>query len=245
MARFAIATFGAPEGGPYRGPTLPSYQGLCGRIRLLAVLSSVQQRPPAPAQERLPSKFPCDELLGSKPNTTWLSLLLSGRFQTLAALSSSSEMGQERTYQPPLSMLVSGCLGAGRVAGLGCWARLRFRLLQVEAHVHLAVHRCRGGEMHRAPAFACRCADIACQGRSDSGRRQDACRAARPAPVPGGSEPHRSRRRICRYGLQCRRAVAERGSSLLGRPPEYSTARSTRRRASSSRPRTKQARAKA
>jgi hypothetical protein len=47
-----------------------------------------------------------------------------------------------------LSMLMSGCLGAREVAGLGFWARLRFRLLQVEAHVHLAVHRCRGGEMH-------------------------------------------------------------------------------------------------
>src|SRR6266545_1439338 len=39
VARFAIATFEAPEGGPYRGPTPPSYQGLCGRTRLLAVPS--------------------------------------------------------------------------------------------------------------------------------------------------------------------------------------------------------------
>ena len=41
MARFAMATFGAPEGGPYSGPTPPSYQNLCGHPRLLAVLSVV------------------------------------------------------------------------------------------------------------------------------------------------------------------------------------------------------------
>jgi hypothetical protein len=37
MGRFAIATFGAPEGSPYRGPTSPPYQGMCGPTRLLAV----------------------------------------------------------------------------------------------------------------------------------------------------------------------------------------------------------------
>ena len=42
MARFAMATFGAPEGGPYCGPTPPSYQSLCGQTRLLAVLSVVR-----------------------------------------------------------------------------------------------------------------------------------------------------------------------------------------------------------
>src|SRR5215204_3434348 len=31
MTRFAIATFGAPEGGPYRGPTPSSHQGLCSQ----------------------------------------------------------------------------------------------------------------------------------------------------------------------------------------------------------------------
>ena len=37
--RFAIAIFGAPEGGPYRGSTPSLYQGLCGPTRLLAVPS--------------------------------------------------------------------------------------------------------------------------------------------------------------------------------------------------------------
>src|SRR5687768_17183654 len=41
MPRFDSATFGAPEGGPNRGLPRPSYQGLCGPRRLLAVRSSI------------------------------------------------------------------------------------------------------------------------------------------------------------------------------------------------------------
>src|SRR6266540_1792955 len=45
MPRFDSATFEAPAEGTYRGPPSPSYQGLCSPNCLLAVLSSVRQRP--------------------------------------------------------------------------------------------------------------------------------------------------------------------------------------------------------
>jgi hypothetical protein len=48
MPRFDPATFGAPEGGPYRGPMSTSYQGLCRLSRLQAVLSAVGSDPAAP-----------------------------------------------------------------------------------------------------------------------------------------------------------------------------------------------------
>ena len=58
MAHFATATFGAPEGGPYCGPTSRPYPGLCGPTRLQAVMSSILQRPPAPVRGQPVSKFP-------------------------------------------------------------------------------------------------------------------------------------------------------------------------------------------
>ena len=52
MPRFDSATFWAPQGGTYRAPPPSSYQGLYRPTRLLAVLSSVQQRPPGRAQSQ-------------------------------------------------------------------------------------------------------------------------------------------------------------------------------------------------
>ena len=63
----------------------------------------------------------------------------------------------------------------------------RLRLLQPEAHVHLAVHRRRGGEVLLRLLALRPCAGRACRGRGGSGRRAGACRARRRAPGPGGS----------------------------------------------------------
>ena len=65
---------------------------------------------------------------------------------------------------------------------------LRFRLLQPEAHVHLAVHRRRRGEVLAEPARCLPGPPVELRrGRRGSGRRAGACRAPRRVPGPRGS----------------------------------------------------------
>ena len=65
--------------------------------------------------------------------------------------------------------------------------QLRPRLLQPEPHVHLAVHRRRGGEMLVRLLVLALCAGRACRGRDGSGRGAVACRALRPELMPVGN----------------------------------------------------------